>query len=366
MPGMARSCACPFPGNEIERATAVPASMRERPPSETQRAEAGPFQMNETIKRVLLCGRAGPAPPSASRGVRLFRRLLRWTASLAALLCACTPLDRQPDYLTRPTVALYYGLTPPVAALSAFDAVVIEPDSGFDPLAHPVRATHWFAYVSVGEVTPQRSWYARVPKAWITGSNDAWKSKVVDQSADGWPRFYVDNVIAPLWSKGYRGFFLDTLDSYQWVAKTDAERARQQAGLVAVIRAIKARYPEAQLIFNRGFELLPQVHDLAYVVAFESLYRGWNQAEGRYTEVSPADRAWLLDQTKILHEKYGLPVLAIDYCAPGDQACARDTVAKIRSNGVIPYVTDGALNSVGVAATTGERVGARSDPARSG
>jgi polysaccharide biosynthesis protein PelA len=317
--------------------------------------------MNETIKRVLLYGLTRPPRAGASRDVRPVRRLLRWTTSLAALLCACTPLDRQPDYLTRPTVALYYGLTPPVAALSAFDAVVIEPDSGFDPLAHPAHATHWFAYVSVGEVTPQRSWFSRMPRAWITGSNDAWKSRVVDQSANGWPGFYMDNVITPLWARGYRGFFLDTLDSYQLIAKTDAERARQQAGLVAVIRAIKARYPSAQLIFNRGFELLPQVHELAYVVAFESLYRGWNQAEGRYTEVSPADRGWLLDQTRIVHEKYGLPVLAIDYCAPGDQACARDTVAKIRSNGVIPYVTDGALNGVGVAANVGEGAGARSD-----
>jgi hypothetical protein len=299
--------------------------------------EAGPFPMNETRKGSF-----------STRASISSRRILKWATSLVALLCACTPLDRQPDYLTRPTIALYYGQTPPVAALSAFDAVVIEPDSGFDPLAHPARNTRWFAYVSVGEVTPQRAWFARLPKAWITGNNDAWKSRVVDQSADGWPAFFVDNVIAPLWAKGYRGFFLDTLDSYQLVAKTDTERARQQEGLVSVIRAIKARYPAAELIFNRGFELLPQVHELAYVVAFESLYRGWNQAEGRYVEVSPADRAWLLNQTKIVHEKYGLPVLAIDYCAPVDQECAQETVAKIRADGVIPFVTDGALSGVGV------------------
>ncbi|MGT2493987.1 hypothetical protein ACU4GD_34545 [Cupriavidus basilensis] len=56
--------------------------------------------------------------------------------------------------------------------------------------------------------------------------------------------------------------------------------------MVAVIRAIKARYPDARLIFNRGFEILPQVSQLAYAVAFESLYRGWDQAGKRYTEVS--------------------------------------------------------------------------------
>jgi hypothetical protein len=85
---------------------------------------------------------------------------------------------------------------------------------------------------------------------------------------------FIEHVIAPPWDKGYRGFFLDTLDSYRLAATTDAQRARQQAGLVAVIRAIKARYPDAKLIFNRGFEILPQVHDFAYAVVFESLFKG--------------------------------------------------------------------------------------------
>ena len=44
-----------------------------------------------------------------------------------------------------------------------------------------------------------------------------------------------------------------------------AAEARQQAGLIATIRAIKARFPDAKLIFNRGFEILPKVHDLAWI-----------------------------------------------------------------------------------------------------
>lgn len=247
----------------------------------------------------------------------------------------------------QPSVAFFYGEQVPVAALRAFDAVVVEPDSGFDPAAQQDGHTAWFAYVSVGEVTPQRQYYAAMPKEWLAGHNAAWESKVVDQEAPGWPAFFVRQVIAPLWRKGYRGFFLDTLDSYQLIAKTDAARQRQQAGLVAVIRAIKARYPRASLIFNRGFEILPQVHDLVYAVAFESLYNGWDQGKQRYTEVPPADRGWLLGQAKIVREQYALPVIAIDYCAPGDEPCVRETVQKICKDGLVPYVTDGALRTVG-------------------
>ncbi|QGZ63114.1 bifunctional glycoside hydrolase 114/ polysaccharide deacetylase family protein [Paraburkholderia acidisoli] len=247
-----------------------------------------------------------------------------------------------------PSFALYYGGNPPVDQLSAFDAAVVEPDSRFDPRAHPLPHTTWFAYASVGEVSPSRAWYNAMPKAWLQGSNAAWASRVVDQSQADWPAFFVDHVITPLWQRGYRGFFLDTLDSYQLVAKTDDARARQQAGLVAVIRAIKTRYPEAKLILNRGFELMPQVHDQVYAVAFESLYRSWNQGEQRYGEVSAADRAWLLGQARTIQSQYHLPVVSIDYCPPGDTACARDAIAKIRADGIVPYVTDGGLKTMGV------------------
>jgi uncharacterized protein (TIGR01370 family) len=247
-----------------------------------------------------------------------------------------------------PNIAWYYGDKPPVAQLRAFDVVVVEPDHGFEPAQFKTPKTQWVAYVSVGEVTPDRRWYRDLPRAWLSGRNQAWASRVIDQAQPEWPAFYVDHVIKPLWDRGYRGFFLDTLDSYQLVAKDDAARAAQEAGLVRVIRAIKARYPDAKLIFNRGFEILPQVHDLAYAVAFESLYRGWDQGAKQYREVSDADRDWLMAQARKIRDEYRLPVIAIDYCPPADRACARETAKRIKAQGLIPYVTDPELSTIGV------------------
>ncbi|QSN65085.1 bifunctional glycoside hydrolase 114/ polysaccharide deacetylase family protein (plasmid) [Caballeronia sp. M1242] len=281
-------------------------------------------------------------------GVDARRDLWRKMAALvaASLTFACARAD---DATSPPSIALFYGAPVPVGQLASFDHVVVEPDSGFDPAAHAPASgqAKWLAYVSVGEVTPSRSYFKDMPPAWLKGSNAAWASRVIDQTAPGWPQFFVERVIAPLWDKGYRGFFLDTLDSYQTIATTDDERARQQAGLVAVIRTLKARYPEARLIFNRGFELMPDVHDLAYAVAFESLYRGWNQAKKRYVAVPAADRDWLLAQAQTLRERYGLPVLSIDYCPPADRACTNDAIHEISAQGIIPYVTDGALQTIG-------------------
>ncbi|WP_416365512.1 endo alpha-1,4 polygalactosaminidase [Paraburkholderia terrae] len=126
--------------------------------------------------------------------------------------------------VTQPSFALYYGKSPPVEMLSAFDAAVVEPDSGFDPLAHRLPHTTWFAYASVGEVLPSRSYYADLPKSWLAGHNEAWASRVIDQSQPEWPAFFVEHVIKPLWDKGYRGFF-----STRWIRGNSLRRRTKHA-----------------------------------------------------------------------------------------------------------------------------------------
>ncbi|MNR89006.1 hypothetical protein D3C72_199600 [compost metagenome] len=243
-------------------------------------------------------------------------------------------------------IAFHYGDLPPVVELQAFDQVVVDPGSNIMP-AKLSKKTEWLAYVSVGELDSHASYAKTFPREWLIGENKVWESKVIDQAAAGWPEYFASKVIGPLWERGFRGFFLDTLDTYQLVAKTPDELARQEAGLIATIREIKKRYPDAKLIFNRGFEILPQVSDLASAVAMESLFKGWDQASKRYVTVKQADRDWLLGQIKTIRETYKLPVISIDYCAPADKACAADTVSKISELGITPYVSDGGLSSVG-------------------
>ena len=251
---------------------------------------------------------------------------------------------------TLPNIAFYYGKQPPLDELSAFDMVVVEPDNvSLADLAAsrpdvPSRGPGWLgqhtellAYVSVGELHPTRAYFNQLPATWRAGTNPAWNSVVIDQSQPDWPAWFVEHAVAPLWQAGYRGFFLDTLDSFNLVAKTDAERARQAEGLARTVRAIKAAFPEAKLVFNRGFEILPQVHELAAAVAAESLFQGWNAEINNYQEVSDADRSWLLGQLNVIKDKYHLPVIAIDYVAPGKRDLARDTARRIAALGYVPW-----------------------------
>lgn len=298
--------------------------------------------------RAHLSGGPRGASPGSGRAKRPLR-LLAFGALAFVLrtLFGAAPAWAEPAHADRqPTVALYYGATPPVDILASYDIAVLESDSGFLPREHPEPHTRWFAYASVGEIGPQRHYYGDIPADWFIGRNTDWNSHIVDQSKPGWPAFFVRHVIDPLWDIGYRGFFLDTLDSYQLAVKTDAARAQQRDGLVRVIHAIKVRHPRAQLILNRGFELLPQVHGDVDAIAFESLFNGWNQAQQRYVPVPDADRAWLLGQARIVRDQYKLPVIAIDYCAPDDDACARSSIEQTSALGLIPFVTDGALQTV--------------------
>ncbi len=254
-----------------------------------------------------------------------------------------------------PSVAFYYGAQPPLVDLQAFDIAVVEPDHVKNPASQARSGTAGehalFAYVSLGEVQSTRSYYQKLPVGALRGDNAAWGSKVIDQAAPGWNEFFLANIIAPLWQQGWRGFFLDTLDSYQLFATTDAERARQRAAMVALLQEFKRRYPDAKLILNRGFELLPEVAPLVFAVAAESLYQGYDAARKQYRPVPAADRTWLMAQLQTVRERYHLPVIAIDYVDPADPASrelARGTARQIASDGFIPWVADGGLNSLGV------------------
>ncbi len=247
-----------------------------------------------------------------------------------------------------PAVAFHYGANPPLEELQAFDDVVVEPSHVPDPQPYQTAHTRLFAYVSIGEAGPWESWFKDIPVGWFKGDNPAWGSRVIDQTAPGWQDFVLQRLIAPLWQRGYRNFFLDTLDSYQHIAKTPEERARQVEALVQLIRGIKARYPAAQLFLNRGFELLPQVHDLVWGVAAESLYRGWDEGSKRFVAVPEADRQWLKAQLKQAQDTYHLPVVVIDYVAAGERDLMRQTAQQIRADGFIPWVSTPELDALGI------------------
>lgn len=255
----------------------------------------------------------------------------------------------------QPSVAFYYGAHPPFKALQAFNVAVVDPGHVAYPRQHASHVKgqrhELFAYVALGEVHPTRAYYSQLPKNCLAGHNEAWGSRVINQACPEWQDFFLDTIIEPLWEKGWRSFFLDTLDSYQLFAKTEVARAQQTQAMVAILREFKNRYPDAKLMLNRGFELLPEIAHLTYAVAAESLYQGYNADKKTYGLVSEADRTCLSGELKKAHDLYELPVVVIDYVDPtledGGQL-ARETAAQIQQLGYVPWVADGGLMTLGV------------------
>jgi hypothetical protein len=270
-----------------------------------------------------------------------WRRGARWAVTL---LCAaaCGAAG------AAPSVALFYGRNAPFDELRAFDIVVVDPDHGADPVVYGAGPSRLFAYVSVGEAHPTRPWFKDLAPGWQLTKNRVWGSSVLDLTQPQWTAFLVERVFAPLWARGYRGFFLDALDSYRLAPQFD--EVAQRRGLVDLIEELHCRFPGVRLILNRGFDIVPAVKDKVVMVAGESLFRGWDAAKRRYVEVKATDRDWLLGQLQAVRDRYGIPVLAIDYVDPADRAGAREVADRVRALGIVPWVTDGDIGSLGVGA----------------
>jgi uncharacterized protein (TIGR01370 family) len=247
-------------------------------------------------------------------------------------------------------IAIYYADKPPVELLSKFERVIVEADNiKPDELAEiSKQGSNVFAYASIGEVSSTRSWYSKVKKEWMLGKNVAWDSDVMDLSNPEWQEFLLSEVINPLWAKGYRGLFLDTLDSFKLFALTAEKQAIQTAALKSFLSKVKQRYPEIKLIANRGFEIIPHIAKQLDAVAAESLYASWDNVHKKYTSTSEKDQQWLLSQLKSIKSKYNLDIIIIDYVPPKKRQHAQDIAQKIQEHGFIPWVSTPALNYIGV------------------
>ncbi|MCK5728337.1 MAG: endo alpha-1,4 polygalactosaminidase [Methylococcales bacterium] len=249
-----------------------------------------------------------------------------------------------------PSTAFFYAANPPVDLLATYKRVVLEAENTTaEELAYlKKRGVKVYAYLSIGEEDSTRPWFKKIKSSWKKTENKAWNSAVMDMTSQGWHDFLLKRRMKALWKRGYRGFFLDTMDSFNLFAKTPEERTRQQEGMVKLLKSMKTQYKGVGLLFNRGFEILDQAADLADGIVAESLYHRWNAEKKAYTEVSEGDREWLLGKLNEAKDKYKLPVVSIDYLPPSRRDEAEVAAKKITEHGFVPWISTPALDYMGV------------------
>jgi hypothetical protein len=266
------------------------------------------------------------------------------------LLILYIPTAVQADIGRLPSLAVYYADHVPVQELAQFDRIVVEADhvdalqlKGLEKYGGRVHA-----YVSVGEAESWRSDYRDMKTGWFIGRNPSWNTDITDLANPDYREFLLSKRFKPLLKRGFRAFFLDTLDSYQGIDQTTIDWQAQEQGLVTLIQDLKTRFPDADLILNRGFPALSHVKELIHGVVVESLFRAWNPRNGEYYTVKTEERDWLLDELLKARDQYGLAVYSIDYVPAKERNLARKTAKKIADLGISPWVTVPEHDAIGM------------------
>lgn len=248
---------------------------------------------------------------------------------------------------TSASVAFYYGRGIPQEA-THYDFIVLQPSqvspAELDELKK--KGTQPLAYLSIGEVARTAAEMVAVRPEWRLGQNEHWDSVVLDVRRPEVQLFLVEMMAAAAWRQGFKGFFLDTLDSYRLTEEGRSDESGFQQALVAVIQRLATTFNKPTLILNRGFEFASRVSEQIQAVAFESLYSRYSVADDDYRAVPPNDREWLLAQVLPLVKNYGLEVIAIDYL-PENDASVSDLIQRIEAHGLSAWVGDGLLAHMG-------------------
>jgi hypothetical protein len=185
--------------------------------------------------------------PTHKRSLTLFIAKISFLVLLLGFFTVSNATD---SYSPNFNLAIFYGDNPPLDKLQSYKAVAFEPSSGVNPRTFQTDNRKAYAYVAVGEITSLQQYPKAppIPKNWVIGRNNVWKAMVVNVANPGWQKYFLDYIVTPAWEKGYSGFLLDTMDSYQLVAKTRHEKRAQQAGLIQIVKEIKTKYPGAVVI----------------------------------------------------------------------------------------------------------------------
>ena len=246
------------------------------------------------------------------------------------------------------TYLIDYSDTPDMRQLQAVDFCVVHPDARIDLDRLHKSGRKVFAYISIVEVDPDVAYRKDVKAAGIRylAHNPIWKSDMVDVLNPAWKKIVVEKLAGPIHARGYDGFFLDTGDSVEVLAeKNPAKAAEYRAAVVDLVRAIKERYPERKIIFNRGFAMVEQL--LPFIDGFlvESFLQGYDFEKKKFIPVKAEETAEIQRQVAPV-VKAGKPVYMVDFVDPQDSRLCIETAAKISALGYHPLVTTPAFDGV--------------------
>jgi len=271
--------------------------------------------------------------------------------SMFAILLGVSRVSAKPVETIKPRLYINYSAKRDPQALTTFNFCILDPnaDADLNP-GHSLGHT-FLAYISTVEVRPGSPMEKIVQQHKVprVGKNPDWDTELLDITDPQWMPMIVNGIAREARSKGFDGFFLDTLDSAERLSSESPEKARSyHQALVKLIKELRAKYPDAKIVINRGFELLDEIAADINGVLVESVFQTFDPATKRYRTMSRDDTAWLERRIRSV-QMLQLPVFAVDYVQPDQKELARETAKKLSDLGCIPFVTTHDLNGTALA-----------------
>jgi uncharacterized protein (TIGR01370 family) len=226
---------------------------------------------------------------------------------------------------------VYYG-SGRVDDLARYDLAIVQPDSltAEEISALESKGTLVVAYLSVGEVEPNRAWYTdgRADPRWILGKNEDWGSYFIDARQTGWQKLMRD-LTGEFLGKSFQGVFLDTVDTAQAYPQT-------KDGMVALIHGLRAAYPDALIIQNRGMSVADDTSADLDGLMFEDVSTTYDFEKQEY---KPRDNSVEITQMVDFKNRTHLPILGLDYAPADNPGMAWQAYKKSQQNGFIPCIS---------------------------
>lgn len=243
-----------------------------------------------------------------------------------------------------------YSDRPSPAELAGYDLVVLDADR--HPALAPLtaRGQTVLAYVALVELGRDRRVFPALKDAGvILDQHPVWTdAHYVDIRRPEWTQAVTSDLVAQAIDAGFSGIFLDTLDDADFLESKDPERYRgMRQAAVALVKALRERYPRIVLMVNRGYALMPEIAGSIDVLLGESVRASFNSTTKAYTRVSAADLQWQVDALRRAKTfNPALQVLTLDYWQPSDREGLRRLYREQRAGGFVPYVATPSLDVV--------------------
>ncbi len=279
-----------------------------------------------------------------------------------------TPRHKVPFvyYLQNIDVTSLKQLNPALAVVDPYDSRLTKHDV-YD-LRHNYRQ-QVFAYLSVGELDPNRSmahdgykhnpewekqaWYNEVPLN--VQSNDRWSSRRIAYWTPEWHKIMIGRAMEMI-RLGYNGIMLDTVDSFNVLMKPyrgKRDPRQDMADLIGALRdAIQGVKPDFKIMINGGMSL----YDTRYSKTgepFLALIDGQLKEDTWHNEQGSAAADWTPYDMAFLQQAIdaGLMVLSIDYFTDEqvlepDRKRVKHYFDKAVQFGAIPFAADRALGKI--------------------